>query len=443
MIKPLPQNIEAETVTLGIILNKPDTLTEIIGTITDEDFYQEKHKIIYNAIAKLFTEDKKIDMVTITSILNDTGTLQQVGGITYLAQLIASTMAVNSIKAYAEILKEKSNKRKLIKIGQELMEQGYEDSKEAKEVMNHTENELFDILSKQENKIVRIDKALDETLAEIEKQYKQGGAIVGIPTGFQDVDRVLSGLQRQDFIIIAARPSMGKTTLAINIASNVSKTNTTAIFSLEMSKNQLVKKIISSETLVKAERIKNGQLQDDEWGRIAHKSGEIASRKLFIDDQSGVTINEIKAKCKKIKMQHGLDVVIIDYLQLMSAKAQSREQEISTISRGLKQLAKELDVTVIALSQLSRACEARANKRPMLSDLRESGSIEQDADTVIFLYRDEYYNPETKDKHVTEIIFGKNRNGQVGTVKVAWMGEYQKFANLEQYKKVNEKTPFN
>lgn len=430
-MKLLPQNIEAEAYTLAIIINHPEKLNDIIGVLNEDDFYDLKHKIIFNTIIKLYTEDKKIDVVSITSVLNDTENLQKAGGITYLSKLIALYAHENALKTYLDILKEKSSKRKLIKIGTELTEDGFNDEVKPKDAMSKTENQLFSILSTKESKMSKIDKVLDSTIENIEKMYKKGGGIAGIPTMFNEIDRVMCGLQKQDLIILAARPSMGKTTLAINIAANVSKNYNVAIFSLEMSKEQLCKKIISSETLIHSEKLKNGQLNEDEWKRLAQKSGQIATKKMYIDDQAGISVNEVKAKCKKIKMQQGLDVVIIDYLQLMSAQAGNREQEISTISRGLKALAKELDVTVIALSQLSRACEARQNKRPMLSDLRESGTIEQDADAVIFLYRDEYYNPQSQDKGVTEIIFGKNRNGQVGTVKVAWMPEYQKFGNLD------------
>jgi replicative DNA helicase len=265
------------------------------------------------------------------------------------------------------------------------------------------------------------------------KNKALNNGVTGIDTGFMDINRMTGGLQRQDFIIMAARPSMGKTTLSLNLASNISKKDVVAIFSLEMSKEQLGKKIVSSKANVDLLKINTGQLDTKDWENIGMASGPLAQSKLFIDDTAAISVAEIKAKCKKIKLQHGLDLVIIDYLQLIGSteKSQSREQEISKISRSLKQLAKELDVTVIALSQLSRACEARKDHRPILSDLRESGGIEQDADIVVFLYRDEYYNKETEDKNVAEAIFAKNRNGKVGTVRLAWLGQYQKFGNLD------------
>lgn len=423
---------EAEEYLLGAILNKPEMLCDVIDIITGDDFLIKKNKVIYDSMIKLFTEDKKIDVVTLATAIKDIGLLEQIGGISYLSGIYSAYNFTSSIKDYAKIVKEESNKRKLIQIGKKIVDKGSNDSFKSKDVIVDVEEELYSMLSSKQSSIKRVDEALEETMIEIETAYQKGGALVGISTGFGDIDRLMSGLQCQDLIIIAARPSMGKTTLAINMATNISKTNTVAIFSLEMSTSQLTKKILSSETMIRNDKIKSGKLDQQEWEHIMHKSNNLATRKLFIDDNCEGTVNGIKAKCKKLKMQCGLDVVIIDYLQLMSAKAQSREQEISTISRELKQMAKELDVTVIALSQLSRACEARPNKRPMLSDLRESGAIEQDADIVMFLYRDEYYNSATEDKGITEIIFGKNRNGRIGTIKVAWLPEYQKFGNLER-----------
>jgi replicative DNA helicase len=428
--KPLPQSIEVEQNLLGCLINYPNCLADILGIITHEDFYKEAHKIIYSVLINLFTEDKKIDLITIINEIRSIKALDNIGGITYISEIAAGSIGKNA-KAYADIIKELSNKRKLIKTGIKLTEEGYNEKSKSKDILNTIEDELFKINIAQENRLAKANVLLESTLTKIEQLYINGGGMTGLETKFHEIDRITRGLQRQDLIILAARPSMGKTTIAMNIGSNVAKEHNVAIFSLEMSKEQLMTKIIASESIVKYENVRSGKLTDDEWRNIANASNKISQKNLFIDDRSALSVNEIKATCKKIKMQHGLDLVIIDYLQLMTGKGNSREQEISGISQGLKGIAKELDCTVIALSQLSRAPEQRADHRPILSDLRESGGIEQDADIVMFLYRDEYYNKRTVDKNISECIFSKNRNGKVGTVKLGWFGEYQKFGNLE------------
>lgn len=429
-MKTMPCNIQAEAELLGAILNAPETLIDIIGFIKAEDFYKDAHRIIFGAVEELFSNSIKIDLITLSDKLKNV--LSEIGGITYLSQLAASSMGRN-VKEYAKIIKEKANKRRLIRAANKLLNDCYKDEEASADLVSKTEEELFKVSLNKENRLEAFSTVLESTINHIEDtcNNKDESGVTGLNTGIKDINRMTGGLQRQDLIILAARPSMGKTTLAVNIGTNISKDKGVAVFSLEMSKEQLARKILASGAFIDLLKINTGDLDDKDWERIARVSGPLANHKLFIDDTAAVTVSEIKAKCKKIKLQHGLDVVIIDYLQLITGNGENRVQEISKISRALKQLAKELDVTVIALSQLSRACESRPNKRPMLSDLRESGSIEQDADIVMFLYRDEYYDKESEDKNIAECIFAKNRNGKVGTVKLAWLGQYQKFAQLD------------
>lgn len=429
-IDVMPQNLRAEQELLGAILNAPETILDVIGTILATDFYQDRHKLIYGAMEELFKNNIKIDFVTLSEKLNNK--LGNIGGVTYISELAGSSFGRN-VKEYAKIIKEKSNMRNLIKLANTLKKSAYDDAESSQDIVSKVEEELFKISLNKENRLEGFNTVLESTMNDIQDAYnnKDGSGVTGLNTGINDINRMTGGLQKQDLIILAARPSMGKTTLAMNIGTNVSRKDVVAVFSLEMSKKQLCKKVLSSEALVDLLKINAGNLEDKDWEKIAMSSGPLANRKLFIDDTAAVTVSEIKAKCKKLKLQYKLDVVIIDYLQLISGKAENRTQEISKISRALKQLAKELDVTVIALSQLSRACESRPNKRPMLSDLRESGSIEQDADIVMFLYRDEYYNKESDEKNIAECIFAKNRSGKVGTVKLAWLGQYQKFGQLD------------
>lgn len=430
-LQAMPKNLIAEQELLGSILNAPELLTNIVGILKPEDFYSNRHRIIFGAIEKLFAENIKIDPITIADKLKNV--LVEAGGITYLSELAASSMSRN-VKEYAEIIKEKSNKRRAIKIANKLMEACYKDEESTANLINNAEEELFKVSLNKENRLESFDKVLETTMQHIEEVCKNkelNNGVTGIDTGFSEINRMTGGLQKQDLVILAARPSMGKTTLAVNLGTNISKSKVVAIFSLEMSKEQLGRKILASGAHIDLLKINTGQLDNNDWENIGMASGPLAQRKMFLDDTAAITVAEMKAKCKKIKLQCGLDVVIIDYLQLITAVGESRTQEISKISRALKQLAKELDITVIALSQLSRACETRPNHRPMLSDLRESGSIEQDADIVMFLYRDEYYNKETDDKNIAETIFAKNRNGKVGTVKLAWLGQFQKFGTLD------------
>ena len=421
-MKALPQNLEAEQSLLGCILSNSNTLVDLIGYIDPSDFYSTKHSILYSALENLFSDNKSINMITVTNYLKEINSLVEVGGITYISQLAGS--GVGNARSYAEIIKELSNRRKLIKLAKEVQEQAY--TKPSKDIISTAEEQLFKINTTKENKAEDMESLLTKTLETLEK-----GIIPGISTGWEDLNKVYT-LQRTDLIILAARPSMGKSAFALNIGLNVAKEHSVLMFSLEMSKEQMMQRILASETMIKLNSIRSCSLTDKEWNEIAQATGYIANKKFIIDDSSGLTLSEIKAKAKKVKMQRGLDVIIVDYLQLISSTGRTRSEEVNQISTGLKALAKELDVTVIALSQLSRACETRNDKRPMLSDLRDSGGIEQDSDIISFLYRDEYYNKETEEPGITEIITGKNRNGTVGTVKLAWLGECQRFCGIMQ-----------
>ncbi|WP_394870532.1 replicative DNA helicase [Clostridium butyricum] len=425
----LPQSIDAEQTLLGCILNSTDEFIKVDGIVNENDFYIDKHKKIYSTIKKLINQNRAVDQVTVIEELNSNDLLQNCGGVTYISELATGAINYSNLDSYAEIVKEKSNRRKLIKTGQEIMVKAFDG--DINKVVEDVENDLYTIVSNDSKDIMSIDDAIELTFQSLEKRCLAKG-LQGITTGFDEIDRLSSGLNRKDFIVLAARPSMGKTAFALNIGQAASEKGNVAIFSLEMSTEQLMNRLLSARCLVDFYKITNGLLDDEEFLKIGEGVNELSRRKLFIDDESSM-LNDIKAKCRKLKIQKGLDVVIIDYLQLIrtSIKVGSREQEVSHISRELKALAKELDITVIALSQLSRAPEMRADHRPMLSDLRESGSIEQDADIIHFLYRDEYYNKETEDRNIAEVITAKNRNGVTTTTKLVWLGQYQRFGSLD------------
>lgn len=418
-------NQDAEVNLLGSILNKNDVLIETM--LDTKDFYKLEHQIIYNAMLELYRSNKPIDITTLATHLKHS--LKEVGGVTYLGGLLNTVNNIRNAKAYAEIIKDFSNKRFIFE-NLHLALKEIEQGANTEEIKTNLLDKLHKINTANNDDDGNIEKGLEETIEEIEKAFKFGGDITGIKTHYSILDKVLNGLNKQDFIILAARPSMGKTAFALNLFKNVgvrSKAKT-ALFNLEMSKAQMYKRLLSIITGIEMDKVKKGLLNDKEWTEISNTSGLLAQLKNSIRVFDKVmTLNGIIAECKKMSKQGGLDVVIIDYLQLISINGkQSREQEVSSISRQLKMLAKELDCTVIALSQLSRACEARTNKRPMLSDLRESGSIEQDADIVMFLYRDEYYNPDTEDKDNIECIISKNRNGELGTIDFTWIPQLQR-----------------
>jgi replicative DNA helicase len=431
MVGNIPNSQDAEKAVLGCIIKSGKQMDICISSLISKDFFYDSNQKIYSIMERMYKKNVPIDLISIANSLRNLSTLNDVGGITYLSELLTQVVTFINFKYYVAIVKEKSNKRKLLWIANELSEKAYDDSKNSYDVMKETEDKLFESIFSDSENTERITSIADEGLSKIEDIYKNKGKITGIETGYSNLDAVLNGLQKQNVIILAARPSMGKSAFAGNLAANISKRFHTAIFSLEMTKNELLNRMIAAEGLVDFEKIKNGNLNNDEWVKVGEAAANIACRKLFINDTGSINITKIKAECKKLKIQEGLDVVFIDYLQLITGnKKGSREQEISEISRDLKSLAKELNITVISLAQLSRACEQRDNKRPMLSDLRESGSIEQDADIVMFLYRDEYYNQYTEDKNIAEVIISKNRNGRTGLTKLLWMGNLQLFGSI-------------
>lgn len=429
---PLPSNVQAEQAVLGCVISSLDKLIEIEPIIMADDFYIDKHKKIYEVVISLANRRIGIDLVTVLEEIKKKDLLDRCGGVTYISELATSYFESSNVIYYAEIVKEKANRRRLIKASKRLLEKAYGEEN-IKSIIDDTENELYKVSSSQNsNDILPIADAVEQTLINLEERYKNGGQLVGLSTGFEDLDKVTSGLKKSDFVVIAARPSMGKTALALNIGQAVSKNANVAIFSLEMPKDQLMDRLLSAKCLVDFSKISIGKLDDNEFDKVTKGANDLMTRKLFIDDTSSL-LTDIKAKCRKLKIQNGLDLVLIDYIQLIrtTLNTTNREQEVAYISREIKGLAKELGINIIALAQLSRAPEQRADHRPILSDLRESGSIEQDADVIHFLYRDEYYNKETEDKNIAEVITAKNRNGRIGTTKLVWFGQYQRFGSLD------------
>lgn len=437
ILKVPPNNIEAEQSVIGSMLLDKNAISTAAEILRGEDFYKEAHGQIFNCIMELNDKDEPADLVTLVDSLRSKGILENVGGITYLSNLVSSVPTTANVKYYAKIVEEKSTLRRLIKSSSELMDKCYSAQEEVPSILEKAEKDIFDISQKaMTHDFEPMSRILEKSFNEIERLYKNKGALTGVPTGFSDLDSKTSGLQRGDFILIAARPSMGKTAFALNIAqyAAIRNKNTVAVFSLEMGKESLVQRMLCSEASIDMLKLRTGNLDDDDWVRLARSAGPLAEAKIYIDDTPGISITEMRSKCRRLKIEHSLDLIVIDYLQLMSGrgKTENRQQEVSDISRSLKALAKEMDVPVISLSQLSRAPEARADHRPMLSDLRESGSIEQDADVVCFLYRDEYYNKETDKKNIAEVIIAKQRNGPTGTVELAFIGKYTKFAGLDR-----------
>ncbi|WP_244832980.1 replicative DNA helicase [Clostridium sp. BJN0001] len=430
-IRALPSAVETEQTLLGCILNNTQSFLEVDGYLNESDFYASNHKEIYKAIKYLIHENIGIDLITFLEYLKKNNLIDKCGGVTYVTELFATGIGYSLVSDYAKIIKEKSSRRKLIKAGRELSLQAYDEDINML-VENISDELLYAQSSKQGGEIIGMQEAMEESLKDLEERYQNKGKLRGISSGFKELDKLSSGLRRTDFMIIAARPSMGKTAFALNIGQAASQYGSVAIFSIEMSRAQLMDRLLAARCFINYDNVKNGNLNDNEWNKIMQEAGSLEQRKLFIDDESRM-LSDIKARCRKVKIQKGLDVVIIDYLQLIrvSKKTQSREQEVSYISQELKALAKELDITVIALAQLSRAPEQRPDHRPKLSDLRESGSIEQDADIINFIYRDEYYNPDTEDKNIAEIITAKDRNGITATTKLVWIGKYQRFGSLD------------
>lgn len=435
-----PQSIEAEQSVIGSMLIDKEVIPVVMEILKPEDFYRPDNKEIYDVIIELFDKAQPIDLITVSERLKLHGKLELVGGLEYLTNIATDVPTTANVKHYAKIVEEKSLLRKLIKASSEIVDLGYSASEEVTHIMDKAEQSIFDILQKRSSQgFVPIKDVLVDTFNKLEELYNNKGHITGIPTGFADLDFKTSGLHNSDLVLIAARPAMGKTAFALNIAQNVAVHSgvPVALFSLEMSKEQLVNRMLCSEAMVDSNKMKTGQLEDNDWQKVARALGPLSEAPIFIDDTPGISITEIRAKCRRLKLEHNLGLVVIDYLQLMQgskSRSENRQQEISEISRSLKILAKEINIPVITLSQLSRAAETRTDHRPMLSDLRESGAIEQDADIVMFLYRDDYYNPDTEKKNIAEVILAKHRSGSTGTVELVWLGQYTKFANLEKFR---------
>ena len=433
-----PHNIEAEQAVLGSMLTDKDAVIAAMETLKPESFYREDDKAIYEAMQNLYNRAEPIDLITLKNELETMSKLEQVGGLEYLANLPEKAPTSANVQKYISIVDEKSMLRSLIKTANELVDLGYSQTEDVEDIMDHAEKKIFDIMQKKNQKgYSPIKDVLVESFTKLEELYNRKQHITGVPTGFIDLDYRTAGLHGSELILIAARPAMGKTAFALNLASNAAIRGNTgvAIFSLEMSKDQLVNRMLCSEAMVDSNKMRTGKLEEDDWAKLAQAIGPLSEANVFIDDTPGITVMEIRTKCRKLKLEKNIGLVIIDYLQLITGngkKGGSREQVISEISRSLKILAKELNVPVIALSQLSRAVEQRPDHRPMLSDLRESGAIEQDADIVMFLYRDEVYNKETERKNIAEVIIAKQRGGSTGTVDLLWMGNYTKFVNLDQ-----------
>ncbi len=432
-----PQNIEAEQSVLGAVLIDPDVLFTVMEMLRPEDFYRPAHQKIFQAMCRLMEEGQPVDLVTVTAALQDDGVLEEVGGITYLSELATTVPTSANVQTYAQIVEEKAMLRRLIAAATQIASAGYTGGEDAQMIIDEAERRILEISQRRHGSgFLNIKDVLMDTYERIEMLYTNKGGVTGIPTGYPDLDRMTSGLQNSDLIIVAARPSVGKTAFALNVAQNVAlhAQVPVAIFSLEMPAIQLVQRMLSAEGNIDSHRLRSGYLEPADWEKLTLAMASLSEAPIFIDDTPQVTVFDIRAKCRRLQAEHGLGLVVIDYLQLITGRGgENRQQEISDISRGLKGLARELNVPVIALSQLSRAVEQRQDKRPMLSDIRESGSIEQDADVVAFLYRDDYYNPDTDQPNVVEVIIGKQRNGPTGTVKLLYLKNYNKFVSLEQY----------
>ena len=432
-----PHDIEAEQAVIGSTLTDSEAVMAAVEKLKPESFYREDNKLIFEAIVNLYNRSEPVDLITLKDELSSMGDFEKVGGFEYLATLPDKVPTTANVQKYIDIVEEKATLRKLIKTANEIIDLGYNPTEDVEDIMAGAEKKIFDIIqNKNQKSYTPIKDVLIESFTKLEELYNQKSKITGVPTGFVDLDDKTAGLHGSDLILIAARPAMGKTAFALNIAANAAiRSNTpVAIFNLEMSKDQLVNRILCIEAMVDSNKIMTGKLEEDDWSKLASVVGPISDSGIYIDDTPGISIMEIRTKCRKLKMEKNIGLIVIDYIQLIQGsnnrKNGSREQEIAEISRSLKILAKELNVPVIALSQLSRAVEQRPDHRPMLSDLRESGSIEQDADIVMFLYRDDYYNPDSEEKDISEVIIAKHRAGSTGTVKLLWMGNYTKFVNL-------------
>ena len=433
-----PNDTEAEQAVLGSMLTDKDAVSAAIEILKEDDFYREDNKLIYRAILNLYNRAEPVDIITLKSELTSMGKFDAVGGLEYLADLPEKVPTTANVERYIKIVEEKAILRNLIKTANEIISLGYDPTEEVENIMDSAEKKIFDIMqSKNQKGYSPIKDVLVDTFSQLEVLYNQKQHITGVPTGFADLDYKTAGLHGSDLILLAARPAMGKTAFALNIATNaaVRAKVPVAIFSLEMSKEQLVNRVLCGEAMVDSNKVRTGKLDEQDWAKLASALGPLSESEIYIDDTPGISVMEIRAKCRKLKLEKNIGLVVIDYLQLIQGsnkRGGSREQEISEISRSLKILAKEINVPVIALSQLSRAPEQRPDHRPMLSDLRESGAIEQDADIVMFLYRDDYYNEDSDKKNIAEVILAKHRAGSTGTVELLWLGNYTKFVNIDK-----------
>ena len=433
----LPHSLEAEQSVIGSMIMDRDAIVAASEIITDEDFYSKQYAVLFQSMVELNEEGKPVDVVTLQNRLKEKDAPPEVSSLEFVRDLLSAVPTSANVKYYAGIVAEKSTLRRLIRLNEEIANTCYSGKEPLEVILEETEKKTFELVQKRNTSdYVSIRQVVMNAMDKIEQAARNKGSVTGIPTGFIDLDFRTAGFQPSDFILVAARPSMGKTAFVLNIAQYMAfhEDKTVAIFSLEMSKEQLVNRLFSLESKVDSQHIRTGNLSDGEWERLIESAGVIAKSNLIIDDTPGISITELRSKCRKYKLEHNLSIIIIDYLQLMSGrgKSESRQQEISDISRSLKSLARELNVPVVALSQLSRAVEQRPDHRPMLSDLRESGAIEQDADVVMFIYRDDYYNKDTELKNIAEIIIAKQRNGPIGTINLVWLPDYTKFANMQK-----------
>ncbi len=434
-----PQNIEAEQAVLGAILINADALITAMERISSDDFYRGAHQRIFEAIVELAEDQEPVDLITLTALLQNKQQLEEIGGVTYLSELANAVPTAANIDYYAAIVEEKSMLRRLIRTATQIVTNGYANEDDVGAMLSEAEAKILEISQRRSSSgFVVIRDVLMEVFEKVESLYSNKGGSTGIPSGFLDLDKMTSGFQRSDLIILAARPSVGKTAFALNVAQNVGvrAKETVAIFSLEMGAAQLVQRMVCAEANVDANRMRTGYLEGDDWEKLTMAIGALSEANIFIDDTPTITVADIRAKCRRLQQEKGLGMILIDYLQLIAGRGgkggDNRQQEVSEISRTLKQIARELNVPVIALSQLSRGVEQRQDKRPMMSDLRESGSIEQDADIVAFLYRDDYYDKESEKKNIIEIIIAKQRNGPVGTVELAFLKQFNKFVNMDR-----------
>ncbi|MDQ7092488.1 replicative DNA helicase [Desulfosporosinus sp. PR] len=436
-----PQNLEAEQSVLGAMMLEPESGSSVFELLQPEDFYRDSHRLIFSAIRDLFEKGDPVDLVSVAEVLRQQGRLEQVGGIATISEIARSVPSAANVDYYAKLVTEKALLRQLIQVTSGILERGYEPGEEAKNLLEEAEKLILDLSRRRvKDGFSIIRDVLLDTFEKIEYLYANKGNLTGVPTFFTELDRMTSGWQPSDLVIIAARPSMGKTALVLNMAQNaaVRAKIPVAVFSLEMSKEQLVQRMLCGEAMVDQQRVRTGELLDADWPKLTRAVGPLSDAPIFIDDTVGISLAELRSKARRLKTEHDLGMVIIDYLQLLSVgkRTESRQQEVAQISRTLKGLARELKVPVIALSQLNRGVEQRQDKRPIMSDLLESGAIEADADVISFIYRDEYYNQESEKKGIAELIIAKHRNGPVGTVELGFLKEFTKFVNLDRQHQV-------